>query len=807
MTLNGTKSGSLKQNVKENKISSVEGQAAVGTEVASENHFGECNNGLMNETGYRVSRSTIRKLFTEDIFSGKRGSTNNNDGNDEETDVSHFLSKSNKSAGLSYVDSQEPEEASQVNALDFVDKFIKDYALEFDLEINHRKTTKTKLSALSSAKGPQSLAKASDHRNVAAISGIFDWDVNREDEGGGEFFCQRKEELIGDKYHGRKSSSEPRKTRNSNFKGSRVNEFGDTDEKLKIRHKILNCVRSEPRSVRRNSKEDRNVCQDDTMKIKKKLANELDKQFNAENSGGEFEATGTDMDMPDMLNVGFDTQMAAEAMEALFHAPSLDNGDVHVFCQDNHDNNSRDSPKRGRSNAACTRQDSFQKRAHSPDSGVITRQSKKMKEIGTRLVEESSGCARSKKVRKQINVEPGKTKPEQSKSNSNKRFATRGSENLGKIPSKVTRKRKVEGNLERSHIDEVEGCHGLAASDGLISVKKRGLQREFGTSPVASRTRHRMVANGSGEETNNRIKTGPLNSKRKSSGAVDACEVSGDEEKLTSSSHVSGKLRSNKPSHHEQSSLNLTARSNDSKTDALSCPKKSRTRRKLSGQANKIGELDGTPTPFVGQEFLELPIPRQPRSKSKARVTLSSFGKKKIQPSSSTSSSLSSLDQNSEGNLLKQSLDKHGVGGDVLHSSVNLNRKNIPQDPAGNRASKHSKGNNGDPSSPAEGREVNGGLRETSKPSGLVCTTPGSTVTPTNAVSPVCMGNNYKQSCKKNLRTSLLKELIDLTDTGPRPTSTLKDSRRRREISNVRVLFSQHLDDEIIKQQKKVREL
>lgn len=813
MTLNGTKSGPLKQNDEENKISSIRGQSAVGAEVAPENCFGEYTEGLRNETKCRVSRSTVRKLFTEDTFAEKSRSTNNIHSNDEGTDLSQLLACGNKSAGLSYVDSQEPEEASQANALDFVDRFLQVNMLEFDQEVDHGKTTKTKSITVSSAKGPQSLAKASNHRNTVGQSEIFDWDDNREDEGGGEFFCHRKEELFDHKHHGRISSSEPRKTRQADLKGSQVDEFRNKEEKLKIHHKIMNFVHSEPRLVRPNSKENDKIFQDDNMKIKKNLANELDEQLNAESSGGEFEATGADM-----LNVGFDTQMAAEAMEALFYGSSLNNGDVHEACQGNH--NSKGLPKRKRKNSACTKEDSFQKRAHPLDSGVITRQSKKMKGIGARLSKESSGCARSKNVREQIDVEPVKAKPKQTKSNSQERFASRGSENVGKNPSKVTRKRKAEGTLERSHIDEVEGCHGLATSHSLISVKKRGLQEELGTfTPVACRTRHRMVvnqferakiaSNDSGEEINNRRKAGPLKDRRKRSKAVDACKVSGDKERLsTSGSNGSGKLQSDKPSHHEQSDSKLTAISNGGKMDALSCPKQSRTHRNLLGRANSITDLDGPPKPFVGQEAIELFIPRQTRSKSKARGTFSGFDmKRKIQSSSNASLGLSSLDQNSEGILLKQSLDEPGAGDAMLNrSSVNLNRKKISRDPTGERASKHSEGNSdADPSSPAEGREGNAGLREMCKPSGSVCTTPVNSVTPTNAASPVCMGNEYvKQSCKKNLRTSLLKEINNLTDTGPGPTSAVKDSRRRREISNVRVLFSQHLDDDIIKQQKKI---
>lgn len=62
-----------------------------------------------------------------------------------------------------------------------------------------------------------------------------------------------------------------------------------------------------------------------------------------------------------------------------------------------------------------------------------------------------------------------------------------------------------------------------------------------------------------------------------------------------------------------------------------------------------------------------------------------------------------------------------------------------------------------------------------------------------------------KKSRDKNLpKSSLLKELIRLGI--PKSTSNMmwKDLRHRRDMTHVRVLFSQHLDDSVIKQQKKV---
>lgn len=85
-------------------------------------------------------------------------------------------------------------------------------------------------------------------------------------------------------------------------------------------------------------------------------------------------------------------------------------------------------------------------------------------------------------------------------------------------------------------------------------------------------------------------------------------------------------------------------------------------------------------------------------------------------------------------------------------------------------------------------------------------TTPINCSTPFNDASPVCVGNGYMSpSCKKNLSRSFLRnEIKSLSATGPQPSSAYKDMRKRRDMSDICVLYSHHLDDDIIKQQKKI---
>uniref|UniRef100_A0A7C9EBX4 BRCT domain-containing protein n=1 Tax=Opuntia streptacantha TaxID=393608 RepID=A0A7C9EBX4_OPUST len=80
--------------------------------------------------------------------------------------------------------------------------------------------------------------------------------------------------------------------------------------------------------------------------------------------------------------------------------------------------------------------------------------------------------------------------------------------------------------------------------------------------------------------------------------------------------------------------------------------------------------------------------------------------------------------------------------------------------------------------------------------------TPVNLKTPTSTVSPLCFGDGYSTpSCKKR---SLSREFYRLTANELKCTSPSKDLRQRKDFNSVRVLFSQHLDDDVIRKQKKI---
>ncbi|KAL4564852.1 hypothetical protein LXL04_028925 [Taraxacum kok-saghyz] len=129
-------------------------------------------------------RSTARKLFAEETPP---------EGNDN-IDLC--------GTGLTYLDSQEPGESSQQNALDFVDNFLK-VNTECTENRETNKSSERKSKPVLSAKGIQKLAKSSNLFDGFGEIEVFDWDDDREDEEG-EFFKRKKDVFFASSSKGRK---------------------------------------------------------------------------------------------------------------------------------------------------------------------------------------------------------------------------------------------------------------------------------------------------------------------------------------------------------------------------------------------------------------------------------------------------------------------------------------------------------------------------------------------------------------------------------------------------------------------------
>ncbi|CDY44331.1 BnaC05g30620D [Brassica napus] len=184
------------------------------------------------------------------------------------------------SPGLSYIDSQEPGEASQASALKFVDKLISESGLNFDVEAeaDYGRRTEEKLDKISSVKGPLELAKKASYKARALGNSMFEWDDNREDEGGGDICLRRKEELFGAASKAQRRSSVPREQRRElEVSVDKSQRRAHSDSRL-----LQRCVTRGPKMI---------------QAAKKNLGKELDAVSEEE--------------------LGYETQVAAEAVDAV----------------------------------------------------------------------------------------------------------------------------------------------------------------------------------------------------------------------------------------------------------------------------------------------------------------------------------------------------------------------------------------------------------------------------------------------------------------------------------------------------------
>lgn len=325
MFLNGASSASMRQSSEE-QAGEDNGTSFRGAYIKSGEEFDQdCDaetkieNTEEMEHGKKckIGSCTVRRLFAEDVVDTMP---------DETADSKEVPLGNDKLAGLSYVESQEPGDLSQANALDFVDRFLKDNVEQLDEELDFGKTIGRKPLSISCAEGPRNLAKSASRITVRAE--IFDWDDGREDEGGGDIFCRRKEDFFDGGSSKSRSLTLPRKHRNRFQDGQ-----ADRDEPSSAPCKTTGVPHSDSNAIRRMGGKSQVLAKAAQMNHKRDLANQLDEQSKIDSSRDNLGAIAVDACVPDMLNVGFDTQLAAEAMEELCQGEALpreDNCDISI---------------------------------------------------------------------------------------------------------------------------------------------------------------------------------------------------------------------------------------------------------------------------------------------------------------------------------------------------------------------------------------------------------------------------------------------------------------------------------------------
>ncbi|KAL8264120.1 hypothetical protein R6Q59_022250 [Mikania micrantha] len=240
----------------------------------------ESTDSLETRSKCRFGRSIARKLFSEDPLTEVKDASDNVDLGG----AANLPILEAEMVGLSYIDSQEPGDASQANALDFVDNFLK-VNIECDVDCDIRKSTGGKSKPVLSVKGAQTFANSVNLINGVDKRRIFDWDDNLEDEGGGEFFRKKKDLFFasGSRHLKGSSSRSGRKLGRSDSKSM----LGKSEEDI-LKKRLETDVK------------DLTLC--------KNLINDLDKQSIDMTDG---------KDMKETTEAQFDNHMGAEAKQDL----------------------------------------------------------------------------------------------------------------------------------------------------------------------------------------------------------------------------------------------------------------------------------------------------------------------------------------------------------------------------------------------------------------------------------------------------------------------------------------------------------
>ncbi|KAK7303173.1 hypothetical protein RJT34_14075 [Clitoria ternatea] len=730
-------------------------------EVDQENEHGKNSvesEGFENKSmsKCKVANSAVRKLFYDDLpFETNGPSLSSNDFN-EGDDLNKLPVYGVEFKGLSYANSQEPGELSQVNALDFVDRFLKDNIMEFDQESNCVKNMEEKSKSIPSTKGKQSLAKRVNDRDKIGRAEIYDWDDSREDEGGGEIYLRRKEDFFKGETHRPRSLPGFRKS-----KACRSND----EEQLSI--PIKREINSDSRFGWHNLKARDNAIQG--LKFKRNLANEMNEQFNNNCSRGEMESNA-DAGTREILDVGLDTQMAAEAMEALCNAEDIVD---HVANDATHVTRSGrtyqlNNSSTGKVGLVSSKKPSGQ---YNRKREVDVKSKLQTSVLSKKSTEEVKQCKRgnvmTRSKRRKLNAEGNRT----SSADENGRVSL----------SPLIEQRNSAGALKRRQLNELNNRGGdNNDKSGRGIVNKRQLQDEvWHFTPIARRTRQSLAVKHSinlgMSSKSSREGDARIDSHEKSSGVDLQASRSLDSKATTwSSDHFelddNSKLCQLEKPASKESAVSV---SNDIEMDTLNYPRRRRCLRirQLSDHDKGSKTLVDSSKPFA-----------QPKD-----IAKSTAGKRKIRTESVVKSHLNCQTHSSS------------CDGSVISSIEGKQEKKSEQN--------LDKADPGDNSNNFEVTSSDESPRERYKSSDLACRTPATCRTPVNEASPVCMGDDCDKQRSRLLKVSrkeLQRELRSLSSVSPKLVTPSKDSRKRKDMTDVRILYSHHLDEDIIKHQKKI---
>ncbi|XP_074586754.1 uncharacterized protein LOC141842529 [Curcuma longa] len=304
------------------------GKCDLDYKVAS---FQKSTTYLKEGTKSRCFNMRVKRLFNELLPSEMDGNADVVC-NISKVNTPHLLTSDKDAAGLSYVVSQEPSDLSQANALDIVDQFLLINDVGSSQENKNAGTDISMSPHVSGAKIVQLLAERTNCTSPVGKPEVFDWNDSLEDEGGGEIFTKRKDSFFDGKWGGLKSYSHPQKSRQDISRKIRdeIGKHRRNGASFENTERGDVSVHSDSRFVRSNVVGSGQIHISETN-IKKNLFKDKNKEANLVPLQNQLDAFDAEGGLEGSIEVGPETQMAAEAMEALFHGSPFneENGIVH----------------------------------------------------------------------------------------------------------------------------------------------------------------------------------------------------------------------------------------------------------------------------------------------------------------------------------------------------------------------------------------------------------------------------------------------------------------------------------------------
>ena len=415
------------------------------------------------------------------MFEGNKGSSINFESTSRGKDLSHPPPSDYNLARLNYINSQEPGESAEANALRFVDHFLSSNNVGMSPSVGHGKTFREKSLPVFSAKGTQSLAKRIKLGTTIVKTGALEW-TDSDQHGGGEIASKRMEASIDFGGCRQKSVTSHQDTRNLHIKqgSSLVHEGKENNEFLNLSKEMMHSTCADSRSALFSSKEINRTLQ----VIENNPVEELQDQLDASLTGQQLEASDMERETSDMFDIGFNTQVAAEAMEAL--AYGLPAGDSYGNAYQSPENTLDHSTRGVNENEAHFGHLCFQETACF-DLGDIARKTKRRKRSARRFSRGSSGSFQKQSVNQELDLELAITTKVRSGKSSDQRQLNSGNsgdaiESLGRRSVKHNKQRKAEGSSERNKLKDfkIDVCSPLSVENvSLGKVQSQGKCRNL----------------------------------------------------------------------------------------------------------------------------------------------------------------------------------------------------------------------------------------------------------------------------------------------------------------------------------------